>query len=238
METTFKPTLMPPWTLTDDKIVYSGKEIELSSVARMKHTPLKMLASNGTIQLFYANGKFDTLAYPKSQKAYGEEAAKYIQSYINGEINTASQAAHETLSALGDIQKNGFQKKCNVCGHIFCYTLEDLEENRRLAKSATSSSIAGLAGALGGFYAASANNTQSANDQLARVVDYDKCPKCGSRNLVDATEEDIERNKAPQGTVVQQASAADEIKKFKELLDMGVISQEEFDAKKKQLLGL
>lgn len=38
--------------------------------------------------------------------------------------------------------------------------------------------------------------------------------------------------------VVQQASAADELKKFKELLDMGVISQEEFDAKKKQLLGL
>ena len=33
-------------------------------------------------------------------------------------------------------------------------------------------------------------------------------------------------------------SAADELKKFKELLDMGVISQEEFDAKKKQLLGL
>lgn len=38
--------------------------------------------------------------------------------------------------------------------------------------------------------------------------------------------------------VVSQVSAADEIKKFKELLDMGVITQEEFDAKKKQLLGL
>lgn len=34
------------------------------------------------------------------------------------------------------------------------------------------------------------------------------------------------------------ASVADELKKFKELLDLGVISQEEFDAKKKQLLGL
>ncbi len=33
-------------------------------------------------------------------------------------------------------------------------------------------------------------------------------------------------------------SNADELKKFKELLDSGVISQEEFDAKKKQLLGL
>lgn len=33
-------------------------------------------------------------------------------------------------------------------------------------------------------------------------------------------------------------SAADEIRKFKELLDMGAITQEEFDAKKKQLLGI
>jgi len=33
-------------------------------------------------------------------------------------------------------------------------------------------------------------------------------------------------------------SSADEIKKFKELLDQGIITQEEFDAKKKQLLGL
>ena len=42
----------------------------------------------------------------------------------------------------------------------------------------------------------------------------------------------------PVGTSVQQASPAEELKKFKELLDMGIISQEEFDAKKKQLLGL
>jgi len=41
-----------------------------------------------------------------------------------------------------------------------------------------------------------------------------------------------------KGVVVQQASPAEELKKFKELLDMGVISQAEFDAKKKQILGL
>lgn len=39
-------------------------------------------------------------------------------------------------------------------------------------------------------------------------------------------------------TIINQASAADEIKKFKNLLDSGIISQEEFEAKKKQLLGL
>lgn len=39
-------------------------------------------------------------------------------------------------------------------------------------------------------------------------------------------------------TTSQNVSAADEIKKFKQLLDDGIITQEDFDAKKKQLLGL
>ncbi len=38
--------------------------------------------------------------------------------------------------------------------------------------------------------------------------------------------------------VVNSGSTADELKKYKDLLDSGVITQEEFDAKKKQLLGL
>lgn len=36
----------------------------------------------------------------------------------------------------------------------------------------------------------------------------------------------------------REASEIDELKEYKDLLDSGVISQEEFDAKKKQLLGL
>lgn len=39
-------------------------------------------------------------------------------------------------------------------------------------------------------------------------------------------------------TVVNSTSNADELKKFKDLLDAGILTQEEFDAKKKQLLGL
>ena len=45
--------------------------------------------------------------------------------------------------------------------------------------------------------------------------------------------------KTPESTKVDAfSSSADEIMKFKQLLDSGIISQEEFDAKKKQLLDL
>lgn len=44
-----------------------------------------------------------------------------------------------------------------------------------------------------------------------------------------------ERRNTPVGNAF---SPAEELQKFKGLLDAGIISQEEFDAKKKQLLGL
>lgn len=39
-------------------------------------------------------------------------------------------------------------------------------------------------------------------------------------------------------TIIQSSSVADELSKYKALLDQGVLSQEEFDAKKSQLLNL
>lgn len=60
-----------------------------------------------------------------------------------------------------------------------------------------------------------------------------------AETIVGYIREQIEIIKnAPTGGVIQQLSPADEMKKFKDLLDNGVITQEEFDAKKKQLLGL
>lgn len=50
----------------------------------------------------------------------------------------------------------------------------------------------------------------------------------------------INRQEKPTSSTVvhHEQSNADELKKYKELLDNGIITQEEFDAKKKQLLGL
>ena len=133
------------------------------------------------------------------------------------------------------------RKKCTVCGHIFCYNPVDVAKNKQHATDAVLSSIAGTAGALSGHSAASATHVGNAQAELDRIVDYDRCPKCGSRSLRELTKEEFQQEmKAAnaQQTETTANSAADELKKFKELLDMGVINQEEFDAKKKQLLGL
>lgn len=46
------------------------------------------------------------------------------------------------------------------------------------------------------------------------------------------------QQRAAAGAVVQEVSAAEEIKKYKELLDQGIITESEFEQKKKQLLGI
>ena len=57
--------------------------------------------------------------------------------------------------------------------------------------------------------------------------------------LADRQEKEIKvKSAAPVTNITQEQSSADELKKFKDLLDSGIITQEEFDAKKKQLLGL
>ena len=57
----------------------------------------------------------------------------------------------------------------------------------------------------------------------------------GLQNAIDTAKANSNKSST---TIINQASAADELLKFKQLLDMGAITQYEFDVKKKQLLGL
>lgn len=58
----------------------------------------------------------------------------------------------------------------------------------------------------------------------------------GIADFIDKKVEECKRNGS--ASPVAPVSGADEIKKYKDLLDQGIISQDEFEAKKKQLLGL
>ena len=57
------------------------------------------------------------------------------------------------------------------------------------------------------------------------------------KEIVDVINNLIQKRKN-NGNITVAVSNADELKKYKELLDAGVITQEEYDTKKKQLLGL
>ena len=222
MNMTFKAAMLKEWTLTDYKIIIGKQTVLLSEITSVKYTKPVPLG-NGVIQVFVGN-KFYTLAFPGKQRNEGEQAYKYIQENYGG-IN--QQAARE-------LEKEEFRMRCNVCGEIFCYTMADLRKNQENAKMVKMNATVGVLNAIGGSNLIAHASNQSARDYLKDIVDYSKCPKCHSSDLSPLKEG--ESANAPSTNSAD--SSVEELKKLKELLDMGVITQEEFDAKKKQLLGL
>ena len=71
------------------------------------------------------------------------------------------------------------------------------------------------------------------NEKFNYIVSLESMDKMYA-DINDALDHSHSKNSQVNAT----NSCADELKKYKELLDSGIITQEEFDAKKKQLLGL
>ena len=74
-------------------------------------------------------------------------------------------------------------------------------------------------------------STNRANNLLSEIKDFSKCPKCNSSDIITLSDNEYQQEK-------NKNSSVEELKQYKELLDNGVITQEEFEAKKKQLLGI
>ena len=80
--------------------------------------------------------------------------------------------------------------------------------------------------------------TSSGRIAFPMIKNRDAILKCISDLLIERQNKLLAATTATPIIMESQTSQADELIKFKELLDNGVITREEFDAKKKQLLGL
>lgn len=70
--------------------------------------------------------------------------------------------------------------------------------------------------------------SENVRDNIAKQV----------KTIVDEYKQTSVTRLTPVQNVVYQKSPAEQIKEYKDLLDSGIITQDEFDAKKKELLGL
>lgn len=123
--------------------------------------------------------------------------------------------------------------RCNTCGHLFCYDSYDIKRNIDLAKKAKTSSVLAAANALVGTRYDMYEQSKSADSNLSQIKDFSRCPKCNSSDIEILSDEEWEEQKeSPNKNTNKATSIAEEIKEYKELLDIGLITQEEFDAKK------
>ena len=158
---------------------------------------------------------------------------------INKQLNVIAEeeAVRNQKELAAKREASEHRMRCNVCGHIFCYTDEDVKKNASNAGMGAIAAIGGLASALGGGTIFHTHHLAGQADRYTdKVVDYSRCPSCNSTNITEMKKGEVAQ---PQtNTAAPAVSPVEEIKKYKELLDMGIITQEEFDVKKKQLLGL
>lgn len=92
------------------------------------------------------------------------------------------------------------RRKCNVCGKIYCYTDEDVENSKIESVIATISTIGAIASAVGGTnYDAYELNKQS-DRATNKVIDYLKCPFCNSSDTHIMSKEECERTNTNSST--------------------------------------
>ena len=78
-------------------------------------------------------------------------------------------------------------------------------------------------------------STSSGRISFRVIKNADEIYKVMNNLLIERQQEKVN---ATVAAAAPKSDEADQLKKYKDLLDSGVITQEEFDAKKKQLLGL
>lgn len=259
MNKTFKGVMTPAWTLTDGGITFKNEYYKFSQMTSVNETnvPTNGL-TNGVIQISIVGKTMPlTLGYAFKEKAEAQEAIKYIKEhYGSAELQKQNQARKEkeSIGLVYDLQgvRGRYMKVYEnravigvkatlgsfVTGNISdgektiyyrdCIGVQFKESGLQIGylQLETASGIMNMK--QNNFFNENSftfDTTVQSNEKMNEVADY-------VRGKVEEA-----KNGGGQ-TVVKEASAADEIKKFKELLDMGIITQEEFNAKKKQLLGL
>lgn len=198
------------------------------------------LTGHGISVVFVAHGK-DKARF-KEAIAFAEKMNSQAAQCLPKEYTLEETESIKRPNAYEQkAKKKELRKRCNVCGKIFCFTEDDYVNSLNHLTNAAFSSIGAIANAAAGSAWASNELNKSADRQMNRFVDYNRCPVCNSTDLTLLSEEEFEAMKNTQSQPAAQEpkkTLVEQMAEYKQLLDMGVITQEEFDAKKKQLLRL
>ena len=172
--------------------------------------------------LSFSSGSWDIDTVNKFIERSFQEIAEFFQEY-----NIANKEEYKPIP-------KEYRMKCKVCNTIFCYTQEDLEQNKgnQLSKNILTLSV--LLNAATGKEYSMHEADKAASRVESKIKNFDRCPNCGSKEIEDISLVEEKTNNTKEIT----QNNIEQLKMLKEMFDTNLISQEEYERKKKDILGL
>lgn len=248
MHEEFKPLGKPLWGVTDEGVIFEKNLIPYSEQPHIKIVVSPSFFTCGVGHLTYAD-KTEVFSWENKDRERAAQAIAFANQHSDAMSNVNDGKKYSITSHTGTtlvVYEDYIVLDYVPAGSVIANALKGGGNGgKRIDISdITSIQFKEPSGVSVGFiqftFPGSGENkngvVDALNDENSILISQQNLAM--AKEVVDYIEKKRRELRSPQTTVIQQTSAADELKKFKELLDMGVITQEEFDAKKKQLLGL
>lgn len=266
MNLNFKSPLQKPWTILEDRLIYGDKEFLFTEITDIKLFDVGTIGTGGCIHIFIGQ-KVLNLAYSSKQREEGYEAFLYLEkAFAKGDVNLRRKTKvgiQKELDLLPNKNDWGTKKEISELHKILSFDESIKAITSGLTNGSTwlivctdrrvlmidkgmvygvklieipldrITSITHSKGLLLG----EVSITEGAVTRIIKNI-----PKNTVSFFTNTVNIEIEnRKKSSQISVTKvlnEVSIPDEILKYKQLLDIGVLTQEEFDMKKKELLDI
>lgn len=242
------PMTSKSWGVTNEGVIYDGTLHPYDTIKKISFFAQPTVLTNGVAQVELKNSKFFNLVYKKPNKDRANEAINFAINRLKSSDLASKPGVRYSLDGARGRHMDVYDDRVCITtevtlGSLFTGNVTDgakeIYYSDVISVQAKAPSLA-----LGYIQLETASvmmNNGGDNFFNENTFTYNESDLPDGLdtevvNFIKAKVSEYKRGK--NAPVVAQVSAADELKKFKELLDLGVISQEEFDAKKKELLGL
>lgn len=266
MNLSFKVFSQKPWTILDDKLIYGNREILFNEIQSVKLFAQPTFATNGVIAISVGS-KIINLAYSNKAKDDGYKAFLYLQeNFGSKDQNSNKKSLSDIQSEINDLPYKddwGTKKEIvelpevlSVDEHIKAMTSGLTDGNTWLIVCTNKRILMLDKGMIYGLKLIDIpldkvnSISHSKGLLLGKISITDGATTRTIENVsnitvsffADTVNKQIELYKNsknnPITSDINTISPADELIKYKQLLDIGALTQNEFDAKKKELLGV
>ena len=242
------PMTSKSWGITDEGVVYNNDLHTYDTIKKISHFSQATMLTNGVAQVELKNSKIFNLVYKKANKERAVTAIDFARDKLKNVTMSSMPGVIYSLDGARGRHMDVYDDRVCITtevtlGSLFTGNVTDgtkeIYYSDVISVQAKAPSLT-----LGYIQLETASvmmNNKGDNFFNENTFTYNESdlPNGLADEVVSFIKNKVSECKANKNApVVAQLSAADELKKFKELLDMGVINQEEFDAKKKELLGL